>query len=88
MDLNEQTIAEIASQLGISNSKKVDKRALANLSSKNDAELEREITRLKERLRANNVSYEQQMAIVKSLAPMMDNKQKARLNKFIEILNK
>ena len=88
MDLNEQTIAEIASQLGVSNSKKVDKRALANLSSKSDAELEREITRLKERLRANNVSYEQQMAIVKSLAPMMDNKQKARLNKFIEILNK
>lgn len=88
MDLNEQTIAEIASKLGISNSKKVDKRALANLSSKSDAELEREITRLKERLRANNVSYEQQMAIVKSLAPMMDNKQKARLNKFIEILNK
>ncbi len=88
MDLNEKTIADIASQLGLGDSNKVGKSTINNLSSKSDAELEREIRKLKEQLKANNISYQQQMAILKSIAPMMDPKQRARLNKVMEILRK
>ncbi len=88
MDLNEHTIAEIASKLGIGNTKKFDKSTISKLSSKSDAELEREILRLKSQLKASNISTEQQIALLKSIAPMMDDKQRVRLKKIMEILKK
>lgn len=89
MELNEKTVKEIASQLGISTGgKNSGKDALNYLSSKSDAELEREILKIKQQLKANNITYDKQMAILRSLAPMMDAKQKARLQKIIELLNK
>ena len=72
----------LASQLGVS------KRDIEHLSSKSDAELEREILMVKEQLKANNVSYEKQVAMLRSIAPMLDPKQRARLNKVMEILRR
>ena len=66
----------------------VSKKDIDYLSSKNDAELEHELLKLKAQLKANNVSYETQMAMIRSLAPMLDPKQRARLNKVVEILRK
>ena len=86
MDLNEQMAGEIARQLGLSGSKGVSRDTVRRLEKKSDAELSREILRLKEQLAANNISPQQQMAIVKKLMPMMDDNQKARLQKVIELL--
>lgn len=88
MDLNERTIAEIANQLGLGKGRGINSSAINNLSSKSDVELEREILKLKEQLKANNISLEQQMTIIKKIAPMMDKKQRERLNKVVEILRK
>ena len=86
MDLNEQMAGEIARQLGLAGSKGVSRDTVRSLEKKSDAELSRDILRLKEQLAANNISPQQQMAIVKKLMPMMDDNQKARLQKVIELL--
>ena len=86
MDLNEQMAGEIARQLGHSGSKGVSRDTVRSLEKKSDAELSRDILRLKEQLAANNISPQQQMAIVKKPMPMMDDNQKARLQKVIELL--
>lgn len=86
MDLNEQMAGEIARQLGLSGNKGVDRDTVKKLERKSDAELSRDIMRLKEQLEANNISTQQQIAIVRKLVPMMDANQKARLQKVIELL--
>ena len=86
MDLNEQMAGEIARQLGLSGNKGMDHDTVKRLERKSDAELSRDIMRLKEQLAANNISTQQQRAIVRKLMPMMDDNQKARLQKVIELL--
>ena len=88
MDLNEQMAGEIASQLGLSGSGGVSRSTVRQLENKSDEELTRDILRLKQQLAANNISPQQQMAIVRKLMPMMDANQKARLQKVIELLNR
>ena len=56
------------------------------LERKSDAELAKDILRMKEQLEANNISPQQQIAIVRRLMPMMDANQKARLQRVIELL--
>lgn len=86
MDLNEQMAGEIARQLGLAGNKGMDHDTVKRLERKSDAELSRDIMRLKEQLAANNISTQQQIAIVRKLMPMMDDNQKARLQKVIELL--
>ena len=86
MSMNNKNLEDIARQLGLSGENTVSKREIERLSSKSDAELEREILRIKEQLKAKNISYEKQVAMLKSIAPMMDREQRARLNKVIEML--
>lgn len=88
MELDEKMISEIASQLGLGGRKDIQRRSLEYLASKNDAELERELLKVKQQLKANNISYEKQMAMLRSLAPMMDQKQRAKLQRVVEILQK
>ena len=86
MDLNEKMASEIAAQLGLSEKKGVDAGTVKKLEGKSDAELARDILRMKEQLAANNISPQQQIAIVRRLMPMMDANQKARLQRVIELL--
>ena len=62
--------------------------ALEHLASKSDEELEREILRIKSQLRANNVTYDKQLEMLKNIAPMMDARQRARLRRVIELLSR
>ena len=86
MDLNEQMAGEIARQLGLSGRNGVSRDVVRELERKSDAELSRDILRLKKQLAENNISPQQRMAIVKKLMPMMNSEQKARLQKVIELL--
>lgn len=88
MELDDKMISEIASQLGLGGRKDIQRRNLEYLASKSDAELERELLKVKQQLKANNVSYEKQMAMLRSLAPMMDQRQRAKLQRVVEILQK
>ncbi|MBQ4650097.1 MAG: hypothetical protein IJB73_05290 [Firmicutes bacterium] len=87
MDLNEKMAAEIAAQLGLGGSNsKVSHDTVKKLEGKSDAQLAAEILKLKEQLAANNISPVQQQMLLRRLMPMMDDNQKARLQKVIELL--
>lgn len=86
MSVNEKMLKELAMQLGVSK-ESVDKFSnLKSYENKSDNELKRDILKVRDELRANNISYDKQMEIVKGLLPMMDIKQKARLMEIIKLL--
>jgi len=88
MDLDDKTIAEIASQLGLKGNPSVSAADMKRLEGKSDAELEKEILRIREQLVARGVTRPRQAAMLRSLLPMMDDKQKARLRNVIELIEK
>ena len=88
MELNDKMVGEIAQQLGIKPGKNNGQDILRQLENKSDAELEREILKIKEQLKANNITYQKQIGMLTNLAPMMNTKQRARLQKVIEILQR
>ncbi|MDD6042664.1 MAG: hypothetical protein PUB87_02790 [Eubacteriaceae bacterium] len=56
--------------------------------NRSDMEILQEIKEMRSKLNAAGVPYEKQAAMIKSLMPMMNNQQKARLAKLIELLDK
>jgi len=88
MNLDEKMIADIAGQLGLQGSPAVSAADVKRLEGKSDAELEKEILRIREQLVARGVTRPRQAAMLRSLLPMMDDKQKARLRNVIELIEK
>ena len=88
MNLDDKMIAEIAGQLGLKGSPGVRAADVKRLEGKSDAELEREILRIREQLAARGVTKPRQAAMLRSLLPMMDDNQKARLRKVIELIER
>lgn len=88
MELDERTIMELAGQLGISADRKSVAAKAKTMEQKSDAELMSEIIRLRDKLNAGNVPYDKQISMVKSLMPMMNGEQKARLSRIIRLLEK
>ena len=88
MELNDKMVGDIARQLGIKPGRNNGQEILRQLENKSDAELEREILKIKEQLRANNITYEKQLTMLRNLAPMMNGRQKARPQKVIELLQR
>ncbi len=88
MNLDDKMIAEIAGQLGLKGSPAVSSADVKRLEGKSDAELEKEILRIREQLVARGVTRPRQAAMLRSLLPMMDDKQKARLRNVIELIEK
>ncbi len=88
MELDDRMLNEIAGQLGIKRGKGFDRNAMNYLASKSDAELEGELLRVKEQLRAQNITYDKQLAMIKNIAPMMGPKERARLQRVVEILQR
>ena len=86
MSINEKSVSEIARQLGLSGSKGVSKAQIDYLSSKSDAELERELLKMRDQLKASGMSYEKHLAMMKSIAPMLDAKQRQRLDRLMKVL--
>ena len=88
MQLDDKTIMNLASQLGIKPEDKQTVSKVKTYEKKSDAELVSEIMKIKDRLTAANIPYEKQVAAVQSLMPMMNGEQKARLTKIIGLLKK
>ena len=88
MELDDKMIEEIAAQLGIAKGPNMGKAAMDRLAAKSDRELEQEILKIKKQLRANNITYDKQLAMLRNLAPMMDAQQRARLQRVIELLSR
>lgn len=88
MKLDEKTILELARQLGVPADKKQAAETARRYEQKTDAEIAAEILKLQDKLRAANIPYDKQMALVQSLMPMMNGQQKARLTKVIGLMKK
>lgn len=86
MELDDRMMEEIASQLGIRQGHNRGNEIIRHLEKKTDEELEREILRIKHQLRANNITYEKQMNMLRNLMPMMNSKQRSRMQRVIELL--
>lgn len=87
MDMNEKMAKDIAAQLGIGNSGGVNAQVLRSLEAKSDEELARDILKMKEQLAAANISPQRQKAMLRSLMPMMNQSQRARLDKIIRLIS-
>ena len=87
MSMNNKNLEDIARQLGLSGENTVSKREIERLSSKSDAELERELLKMRDQLKASGMSYEKQLAMMKSIAPMLDVNQRERLDRLMKVLN-
>ena len=88
MELNEKMIAEIAGQLGLRGNAGISPADIQRMEGKSDEQLEREILQLREQLAAKGISYSKQISMVRSLMPMMDSRQKARLEKIIGLMER
>ena len=88
MNQNEKMAADIAAQLGLKQGKAISKAQIESWEKKSDAQIAAEILKIKEQLKKSNVSTEKQVAMIKSLMPMMDSIQKARLKNIIELLER
>ena len=88
MNVNDKTIAELASQLGLKGNTSFRAADVQQLQGKSDEELEREILELREQLAARGVTRPKQAAMLRSLLPMMDQNQRARLQKVIELIER
>lgn len=87
MNINEKMAKEIAAQLGIGSNSAVDRNVLKGLEEKSDEELARYILNMKEQLSAANISASRQQAMLRSLMPMMNSSQRARLEKIIKLIS-
>jgi len=88
VNLNEKTIAELAGQLGLKETVPFSARDMQRLQGKSDEELEGEILKIREQLAARGVTRPRQAAMLRSLLPMMDQNQRARLLKVIELIER
>lgn len=88
MELNEAMAKEIARQLGLKENAGFNPADIRRLEGKSDAELEREILKLREQLSARGVTRAKQVSMLRSLLPMMDSTQKARLQKIIGLVER
>lgn len=90
MDINNKMIMDLASQLGLDskNSKQTEKAAdlAEKYKGKSDQELISEILKLKQSMKKDKAQYEKQLRAIKSLKVMMNDEQKARLDKVIRLL--
>lgn len=88
LNLNEKMIADIADQLGLQDNPGISAGELRQLESKSDEQLTAEILRMRDQLAAKGIPYGQQAAMLRSLMQMMDSKQRARLQKIIELIER
>lgn len=88
MSLDEKTIANLAKQLGVKADQKNASQMAKRYENKSDASLVAEIEGIRDKLAANNVSYEKQREIIQNLMPMMNEQQKARLKELIRLIDK
>lgn len=88
MDLNEAMVKEIARQLGLRDNAGISAETIQRLQGRSDDELEREILNIREQLAARGVPHAKQAAMLRSLLPMMDSTQKARLHRVIGLIER
>ncbi len=85
MTISDKLLMDLANDLGIESIKEAERRA-EQFVGKSDETLMREIVQLKERIKNDPEVFERQMKAIYAMRPMMTEKQKARLDQIIRLL--
>lgn len=91
-DMNKEKLMQLAETLGINNlnsekMKKVEDVA-KKYNNKDENEILGELKKLKSTLFKDKASYERQMKVIKEIRPMLNNEQKSKFDKILEVLSK
>lgn len=90
MDINNKMLMDLASQLGMEGNSSSGAKKAAGMAKqyegKSDDELMDEILNLKKAMKSDRGQFEKQMKAIKALRGMMNQEQRARLDKVIRLL--
>lgn len=90
MNINNKMIMDLAEQLGFENDSVSQARRAADMAeeykNKDEDELLDEILNFKKAMKKDRAQFEKQLKAIKALRVMMNDEQKARLDKVIRLL--
>lgn len=90
MSIDNKMIMDLAEQLGFENSSVNEARRAANMAeaykNKDEDELLDEILNFKKAMKSDRAQFEKQLKAIKALRVMMNDEQKARLDKIIRLM--
>ena len=92
MDINEKMLMDLAGQVGMKPKNQKDmaqaEQMAGRMKGKGEEEILAEILNLKEMMKKDPVSYQKQIRAIRSLRGMMNQEQRARLDRVLELLEK
>ena len=90
MGIDNKMIMDLAEQLGFENSSVNEARRAADMAeaykNKDEDELLDEILNFKKAMKSDRAQFEKQLKAIKALRVMMNDEQKARLDKIIRLM--
>lgn len=90
MTINDKLLNDLASRMGIngdgSDAMKRAEGMAESYKGKSEKELLSEIMKLKQNIKKDPVAYQKQIRALRSLSAMMNQEQKARLNRVLQLL--
>ncbi len=91
-DINRQKLLELAASLGLGpidrNKLRTVEDAAKKYENKSEEEVLKELKQLKETLFADKESFERQMKLVKDIRPMLNEEQRQKLDRVIDLLSR
>ena len=91
-DINRQKLLELAASLGLGpidrNKLRTVEDAAKKYENKSEEEVLKELKQLKETLFADKESFERQMKLVKDIRPMLNEDQRQKLDRVIDLLSR
>ena len=92
MDINQKMLLDLAGQIDFdgknSGSAKNAAKVAEQFKGKSENELLQEIMNLKRSMKSDKAAYQKQIRAIKSLAGMMNQEQRQRLNRVIALLER
>ena len=90
MDINEKMLMELAGQVGMKSGRDVRQaeQMADRMQGKSEDEILAEIMRLKDSMKKDPAAYQKQIRAIRSLRGMMNQEQRARLDRVLELLER
>lgn len=87
MDINDKMLNDLASRMGIGSGAMERAEGMAEgFKGKSETELLSEIMKLKQNMKKDPAAYRKQIRALRSLSTMMNQEQKTRLNRVLQLL--
>lgn len=91
MDINEKMLSDLAGQIGMRPKNRDMQKAeqmASGMQGKSEDEILKEILRLKDSMKKDPVAYQKQIKAIRALRGMMNQDQRARLDRVLDMLER